>query len=444
LNEPPEDVIQTAVSNLELSTFVASLFAAGLDKLVRRKSGVTYFAPTNQAFKDLGLVSRHLLGSEGKDDLRKILKYYALDELVYGADMQDGITTFRTLTGEAILVDKNHTDMNANRTYDTIRGLARNISGLEIPTNGMRPSEILDTDLLSATGPVHIVNGVQIPSRLNITHGKLLQGAGCSTLIDLLTRSGMDWLLTGASPPSSSDVPDSDAQDVRPLKRPFTILAPSDEAFSRINLTYYLNNDAALLSLLSLHIITSGQGQDGGVFAESAKNRPSYPVMLRDESIFSTLHSVQRFGDVIFRNDGHGSWVVGINAARGVDQQANAARVVEAGRASPIWLTAEDDDDGQLTLIMDETGTVWRDGQSLGGGVITIDRVLIPYEPGWFADWGYLACILGLAGLVLLGLAGYVAFGRRETRGRIRLEGEADEEEEDATARETDRERNDQ
>lgn len=53
-----------------------------------------------------------------------------------------------------------------------------------------------------------------------------------------------------------------------------------------------------------------------------------------------------------------------------------------------------------------------------------IDRVLLPYEPGWFADWGYLAGILGAGGLILIIMAGYAGVRWRRTSGRIRLEGE--------------------
>ena len=409
---------------------MASLFAAGLDKLVRRTVAVTYFAPTNQAFRNLGLISRYLLGTDGKDDLRKVLKYQAVEGLLYEEDMHDGTAALKTLVGEDLLL--NRTRMDVNCSQSAISGPTRNISGLDILLNGMRPSKIVNTDLLTSTGPVHVIDGIQIPPRLNITHGKLLQGAGCSTLIDLLVKSKMEWLLAGRDPPIEPE--SRTKQDSGGLRRPFTILAPSDEAFSRINLTFYLNNDAALLSLLSLHIVTAGQANDYGIAAESFKTRSSYPLLLRDESIFSTLHSAQRFGDVIFRNDGHGSWLVGINGARGVDQQSNAARVIEAGRASPAWLSTEDP---QLSLAMDDTGSVWSDGQSLGGGVITIDRVLLPYRPGWFADWGYLACILALGGLILLVAAGCAGVRWRRTSGRIRLEGE---DEADFRERSSDRE----
>ena len=422
LNEPPEDVIQSAVSDLDLSTFVASVFAANLDKLVRKTAAVTYFAPTNQAFRNLGLASRFLLNPEGKDDLRKVLKYQAVEGLLYGMNMScTGVTRINTLIGETLTLNVSVVD--ANTTARQIEGPSVFIEGLSVPLSGKGSSAVLATDVLTDTGVVHVVDAVQFPPRVQMTHGKLLVGAGCSILIELLVKAKLEWLLTGLPPSAQSSLsPEQKAM----MGSPFTILAPSNEAFSRINLTYYLHNEAALLSLLNLHIVTSGSNQEVEVEIATLKARSSFPLLLQDESIFSTLHSLQRYGDVIFRNDGHGSWLVGVNAARGPDQQSNAARVMEAGRATPVW---ESVDGTPPQFFVSEDGTIWRDGQSLGGGIITIDRVLIPYQPDWFADWGYLVLVLCFGGFCLLALGTYLLLNRNRKEGRVKLEGEEDEQE---------------
>ena len=424
LNETPEDVIQSAVSDLDLSTFVASVFAANLDKLIRRTAAVTYFAPTNQAFRNLGLASRFLLHPEGKDDLRKVLKYQAVEGLLYGENMSaSGVTPLNTLIGETLRLNVSRLDTNT--TFRQIEGHSILIAGLSVPLSGMRPSNVLASDVLTDTGVVHVVDAVQIPPRVHVTRGKLLVGAGCSIMIELLVKAKLEWLLTGQAPPALSNL---SSEQKAMMASPFTILAPSNEAFSRINLTYYLHNEAALLSLLNLHIVTSGSNQEVQVGTATLKARSSFPLLLQDESIFSTLHSLQRYGDVIFRNDGHGSWLVGVNAARGPDQQSNAARVMEAGRATPVWSSI---DGNPPELSVSEDGTLWRDGQSLGGGIITIDRVLIPYQPGWFADWGYLVLVLCLGGSCLLALATYLLLKRSRREGRVKLEGEEDEQEDE-------------
>jgi uncharacterized surface protein with fasciclin (FAS1) repeats len=421
LNDPPTDVIQTAVSDLNLSTFVASLFAAGLNRLVHKAAGVTWLAPTNQAFSDLGLGGRYLLGPGGKDDLRRVVRYHALDGLVYNTDMVPGSTSIRTMTGDDIYLNVTE---GVNMTLYEITGPYTNTSGTMLPINGVRPSRILGNDLLTRTGSIHAIDAVQIPPAVDLTFGKLLHGAGCSTLIDLLVKADMEWVLTGGEPTSNVT-----------FEYPYTILAPTDEAFSRLNLTLYQSDRDALVSLLKLHIVTSGPNVDSGMTTRSFKAKASFPLLLLDESIYTTLRSSRKYGDVIFRNDGHGSWLVGVNAARGVGQQSNAARVIEAGRASPNWTHIGD---RYETVRWDSKRQPWVGGQSLGGGVVLIDRVLVPYEPGWVEDWGYLALSVGAFGLLVISIAvyGFVWWRRRQRRIKLEeedcqsgLEGEDDDDE---------------
>ena len=56
--EPPADLIETAMSNLALSTFVATIYAAHVEWQVRAEQAVSWFVPTNDAFAALGLTVR--------------------------------------------------------------------------------------------------------------------------------------------------------------------------------------------------------------------------------------------------------------------------------------------------------------------------------------------------------------------------------------------------
>ena len=53
--EPPTNLIETAMANLQLSTFVATVYAAHVEWQVRAEQSVTWFVPTNDAFAALGL-----------------------------------------------------------------------------------------------------------------------------------------------------------------------------------------------------------------------------------------------------------------------------------------------------------------------------------------------------------------------------------------------------
>ncbi|KAL9937901.1 hypothetical protein V8E36_003446 [Tilletia maclaganii] len=119
---PPSNPIQTAVSSLELSTFVAAVFSAHLDSGLKRAPGITYLVPSNAAFENMGLVMLYLLsGTKGeqlaavshrlhggsrsrshgeaedddgggggvltpRDELRSVIEFHAVDSIVYLQD----------------------------------------------------------------------------------------------------------------------------------------------------------------------------------------------------------------------------------------------------------------------------------------------------------------------------------------------------------------------
>lgn len=79
----PEDVVQTALTNLDLSTFIASLISTSISKELRAANGITLFAPTNAAFEQLGLVMKYLLLPDARAELRDVLRFHTLTEVVY-------------------------------------------------------------------------------------------------------------------------------------------------------------------------------------------------------------------------------------------------------------------------------------------------------------------------------------------------------------------------
>lgn len=151
LLEPPSDLIQTAVSDLSLSTFVASTFAAGLDKFVKKSSSKTCFAPQNQAFQELGLVMSYLLLPDAKPDLKKLMRYHMVDDVLYTNDIALGLRTLRTVAGEEIFL---------NRTW-------RNESNL---TNITDAITIFSTEY--QVGDASTV----LPANGDLMHGKLMGG----------------------------------------------------------------------------------------------------------------------------------------------------------------------------------------------------------------------------------------------------------------------------
>lgn len=267
---------------------------------------------------------------------------------------------------------------------------------------------------------IHQVDSVILPSSIDITLAKLLKGStspsGSSNKImsELLVKADLGWVLNGTTPPPSdlarlgilgwlppsasslSPIPSDSDDDEPALSFPlsFTLLAPTDEAFAQINLTQYLLDPPALLDLLRLHVIPSRSPLPLNPKTAS-KSIPvalppptdGRPLSLREEIPYLTLlSSSSQYGDLSFREEEKGTFVVGIKGARGSgaeDEEKNEwAVVLESGRATPRW-----EDEGMWREGAREERGVGAEvsrvlnGVSRGGGVIMISSVLVPFEP---------------------------------------------------------------
>ena len=423
LLEPPSDLIQTAVSDLSLSTFVASTFAAGLDKFVKRASSKTYLAPQNKAFEELGLLMNYLLLPDAKSDLKKLMRYHIVDEVSYLHDFLVGNGSLQTVEGEKVYWSRSwRNDSNpANVTNAiTLHGTAYQAgdSSAFLPANGdSTRGTILAGNMLTSTGSLHSIDRVLLPANLDITVGKLVAGAKISTMADLLIRANMEWVLTGQRLSVETGIKLDLAENGAPLTMrdrthillpAYTLLCPTDHAFSKINLTYYRNNEAALVQLLKLHLIPADR-----VISSDSTSPPENgkPLTLDEGIIYPTLHSADSsYGDLVVRNIIDDEWMVGVKDARGQRQDHNAGRFLSWGRASPRWrrladqgpgVSVERHASGQEVNLVNAT---WNGIMTLGGGVMVIDNVLLPYEPSWFFKNRRLAVILAFLGSLTLGL----------------------------------------
>ena len=469
LLSPPDDALQTAVSDLQLSTFIAAVYAADLDRSLKRAPAVSYFAPRNRAFGSLGLGMKYLLLPEGKDELRKVVKYHAVDGTIYSGDVEKGKTVYKTLEGGDIVVERMK-GKNASLILSSPTKWPGYDSGEDYPSNGeLRPAHVVRMDTLTSTGVIHTIDSVMLPADVSLTISKLIRGSRHTTMANLMVRAGLGWILEGREPSSDEvsavmlsgivktrDEEGDTEPDVESLAMPsYTVLVPSDKAFSRINLTRYINDEEALLNLLKLHIIpTQPHTPTIGSTKQAAEPpKDGQPLSLGDDLVYSTLlSSKSKFGDIAFRATGDNSYIVGIRGAR--NRPGNdAARVGASGRASVRWRRSgreglhggkhEPKDDGDRTSY-DENLALWRGGLALGGGVLVIDSVLIPYEPSWFnryvtclsqncmsnVRWGWLVIMLVGVGIVLLVAAG--TFGwwwltRNKVEEYEPLEGEEEE-----------------
>lgn len=260
-----------------------------------------------------------------------------------------------------------------------------------------------------------------------------MRGAKAETMADLLRQAGYGWILNGTTP-SSSDAHSTFRKDHRKTQekrhrkrhkmledeaQSYVVLVPTDAAFTRINLTYYLNNPAALEALVQLHIIPSPADE-----VLPSGSAPQLPLALSDKSSFrslldSRLGGRSKYGELAFRQthesgEDNLGWAVGIKGARGTDGKHDSARVLAFGRESI------GSDRASLSKSTDDDNDVDAPPRSVGG-VLTLDAVLLPYRPSWFYRWGWILLVCFGVGFVLAGIGWGCWVWWRRKDGRIRL-----------------------
>lgn len=153
----PRSALGQLPLDLDLSTFVASLYASKASDMVDSAEGITLLAPTNKAFQNLGLVTKHLLQSPEK--LANVIEFQTLTDLFYYNDKDHHCG--KTLSKE-------------KRCFNT--------------------SIIDQPNTLVSNGVIHKVHSLALPCSLEITHQDLLDVAGTNTFYERLIRQDKDIL----------------------------------------------------------------------------------------------------------------------------------------------------------------------------------------------------------------------------------------------------------
>jgi len=371
---PPSDPLQTALPFLDLSSFLAAVFSTSQAEILRTTSRTSLLIPRNSAFKRLGmLVSAHLLSASSKVDLENVLLHHALGTVEYSQSLQNGSQhTFATLEG---------TDLQIDRT--------KNGTVYISPSGGWdrMKAELYPRNLLTQTGVVHELSDILIPRSVQLTVGKLVKAAQGSTMVSMTIKAGFEWVLNGTAPPESSPWADEGLTGSG-----WTLLCPTDDAFKDVNLTQLYADTEVLRSIVTQHLIPSPPPNPETSNLRSDALYNNRPLPLDNSATYSTLRSsAAAYGDIIFRrreDEEAIEYVVGIKGARGTDGRADWARVLSWGRST--------------------TGN--------GGGVIQIDRVLMPYYPPWWIAYGAPTGV-GFVGsaLICLFFYGVRAIWKRDT-----------------------------
>ena len=271
VSDKPGDIVDVASSAGDFGTLLAAAKAAGLVDTLRGEGPLTVFAPTDEAFAKLpdGTVES-LLRPENKDALVAILAYHVVPGRLESGD---------------VLKQKTLATVNGQRADIAMKKGKPMIDG----------ATIIATDVEATNGVVHVIDAVILPESKNVL--EIAKGADSFyTLAAAIEAAGLVDVLKG--------------------KGPFTILAPTDEAFAKLpagTLETLLKpeNKDTLRNILMYHVVP------GRVYADQVVKLKSAPTAAGVSAPIEVKKGEGKKGTVV-RIDGATVVKTDIEASNGV------------------------------------------------------------------------------------------------------------------------------
>jgi len=210
-----KDIVDTAVGAGQFKTLAAALGAAELVDALKGEGPFTVFAPTDEAFAKLpkGTVEE-LLKPENKGKLTAILTYHVVPGKVMAADVVK-VTGAGSLNGQRIDVK---------------------VGDAGVMVDG---AKVVKTDIACSNGVIHVIDSVILPASDTIP--AVAEKAGkFGTLLAAVKAAGLAEVLSGEGP--------------------FTVFAPTDEAFAKlpkgtVEDLLKPENKAKLVAILKYHVV---------------------------------------------------------------------------------------------------------------------------------------------------------------------------------------------
>ncbi|MFN3304204.1 MAG: fasciclin domain-containing protein [Roseateles sp.] len=221
-DDDPPTIVDLARSDARFSVLAEALQAAELTDTLSGTGPYTVFAPTDAAFTallaELQLTKAQLLAD--KTLLRAVLQYHVLSSAVPKSAVPAG-KAISPLAGGIFKVDAQGSDL--------------------VVTDGRnRTARITETDLSARNGLVHVVDKVLLPA--NKTLVQTAQGVPAfSTLVEAVVAANLQGTLSGTGP--------------------FTVFAPTNDAFAALLVELGVSKDALLANkplltqVLTYHVV---------------------------------------------------------------------------------------------------------------------------------------------------------------------------------------------
>jgi uncharacterized surface protein with fasciclin (FAS1) repeats len=226
-----KNIVETAVEAGSFKTLIAAATAADLGGALSGPGPFTVFAPTDEAFAKLpeGTIA-DLLKPENKSTLQAILKYHVVSGTLMAAD---------------VVKVKGAVSLNGQR-------VAVKVDGEKVAVDG---ANVVKTDIKCSNGVIHVIDSVILPST-DLIPAVAEKAGSFKTLLAAVGAAGLAETLSGEGP--------------------FTVFAPTDEAFAKIpeatikDLLKPENKDK-LVAILTYHVVPGRVFSEGALEAKSAK-----------------------------------------------------------------------------------------------------------------------------------------------------------------------------
>jgi transforming growth factor-beta-induced protein len=242
-DEKTSNIVDLALADGRFKTLAAALTKAQLVGVLQGEGPLTVFAPTDEAFAKLpaGTVES-LLEPENLDQLQAILKYHVSPGATSLAGALEAGSA-ATAQGGSLAIAFNEGQVRVN------------------------DAAILDADIACSNGVIHVIDSVLLPPTpapaANDILGVAKSAGNFSTLIAAVEAAGLTQALQGDGP--------------------FTVLAPTDEAFAAlpkgtVQTLLKKENIGQLKAILTYHALSGSISAGDALKAKSAKTLNGQPV----------------------------------------------------------------------------------------------------------------------------------------------------------------------
>jgi len=218
------NLVQELTDLGKFSTLLNFTASVGLVDTISNGGPFTLFAPDNEAFQDFLKSQPAGAPPPTLEELKKIVQYHAVPSKIFSKDLQNDLTV-NSIEGFPIRV---------------------NIYNKTVTING---AEVTKADIEASNGVIHVIDGVLSVPTSNIAQ-LVSTDPRFSTLLAAVSAAGLADTLAG--------------------KGPFTVFAPTNDAFAKVpkaTLDSLLADKTALTKVLLRHVVP------GTIFEEGITNK---------------------------------------------------------------------------------------------------------------------------------------------------------------------------